>query len=146
MEEASKQEGHVSDALTMSVIGGGITITGNIEAEVDLQIAGQVNGDVRCATLILEENSLIRGSVFAERVRAAGSVEGAVETRDLAVEATARLKGDVTYARIRIANGGIVDGKMTHRPAEEEAGEGSRLRLVEATPPKRSQAEAVYIE
>jgi cytoskeletal protein CcmA (bactofilin family) len=146
MEETKKQD--LAGTGTMSVIGGGITITGNIEAEVDLQIAGQVNGDVRCATLILDENSVIRGSVYAERVRASGVIEGAVETRDLAVEATARLKGDVTYSRIRIANGGIVDGRMSHHPVEEEAGEGSRLRLVEAAThaaPKRKQPD-VYIE
>jgi cytoskeletal protein CcmA (bactofilin family) len=109
MDEVVAQETPV--AGTMSVIGGGITITGNIEAEVDLQIAGQVNGDVRCATLILEETSVIRGSVHAERVRASGAIEGSVETRDLAVEASARINGDVTYSRIRIANGAIVQGK-----------------------------------
>jgi cytoskeletal protein CcmA (bactofilin family) len=140
MENVAKQE--APEPGTMSVIGGGIIITGNIEAEVDLEIAGQVNGDVRCATLILGEKSVIRGSVYAERVRASGVIEGSVETRDLAVEATARISGDVTYSRIRIANGGIVDGKMAYRPLDES--EGSRLRLVE-TQAGRS-AETVYIE
>jgi cytoskeletal protein CcmA (bactofilin family) len=145
MDEPVRQESDVDDA--MSIIGGGITVTGNIEASVDLHLLGKVNGDVRCATLILGENSVIRGSVYAERVRASGTIEGSVETKDLAVEASARLIGDVTYARIRIANGGIVDGRMTHRAAEEE-NEGSKLRLVEpATPPrKRGQAEAIHIE
>jgi cytoskeletal protein CcmA (bactofilin family) len=144
MEEASKPEQDVDDE--MSIIGGGITVTGNIEASVDLHLLGKVIGDVRCATLILGEQSAIRGSVYAERVRASGTIEGSVETKDLAVEATARLIGDVTYARIRIANGGIVDGRMTYRPSEEDS-EGSKLRLVEPTgPAKRGQTEAVHIE
>jgi cytoskeletal protein CcmA (bactofilin family) len=129
----------------VSVIGAGITITGNIEASVDLQIQGKVAGDVRCATLLLGEGSEIRGNVAAERVRVAGLVEGSIETQDLAVEAQARVKGDVTYARIRIANGAVVDGQMRYKRGEEEAASGGRLRLVEEDAPAPRQA-AVYIE
>jgi cytoskeletal protein CcmA (bactofilin family) len=129
----------------MSIIGGGITVTGNIEASVDLDLQGKVVGDVRCATLILGEQAEIRGSVFAERVRASGLIEGSVETKDLAVEASARLVGDVTYSRIRIANGGIVDGKLIYRPADEEA-ESAKLRLVEPARGSRKPPESVHIE
>src|ERR1700684_1686489 len=62
----------------ISVIGGGITVTGNIEASVDLDLQGKVHGDVKCATLILGEGAEIKGSVHAERVRASGLIEGAV--------------------------------------------------------------------
>ena len=113
--------------MPMSVIGSDILVTGNIEAEVDLHIEGRVQGDVRCSTLILGERSSVVGSIFAERVRVAGTIEGAVETTDLAIEATARVKGEVTYSRLRIANGGIIEGTMTHKPLDESA----MLKLVE---------------
>jgi cytoskeletal protein CcmA (bactofilin family) len=144
MEEAIKIEPETADE--MSIIGSGIRVTGNIEATDDLHLLGKVDGDVRCITLILGEKSVIRGSVFAERVRAAGTVEGAIETKDLAVESTARLMGDVTYSRIRIANGGIIDGKMSYREIEEEPSEAARLRLVEPVPPAKAEPKAVYIE
>jgi cytoskeletal protein CcmA (bactofilin family) len=144
MEGAVKTE--VESAEEMSIIGSGIRVTGNIEATDDLHLLGKVEGDVRCVTLILGEKSVIRGSVYAERVRAAGTVEGAIETKDLAVEATARLNGDITYSRIRIANGGVIDGKMSYRESEEEPGEAARLRLVESAPPARPEPKAVYIE
>jgi cytoskeletal protein CcmA (bactofilin family) len=144
MEEAKKVEPETAEE--MSIIGSGIRVTGNIEATDDLHLLGKVEGDVRCATLILGEKSVIRGSVYAERVRAAGTVEGAIETKDLAVEATARLNGDITYSRIRIANGGVIDGRMTYRESEEEPGEAARLRLVESGPPAKVEPKAVYIE
>ena len=142
MENALPQERTTTENSEMSVIGSGITVTGNIEADVDLHLMGKVHGDVRCVTLILGEASLIKGSVYAERVRASGAVEGSIETKDLAVEASARVMGDVTYSRIKIANGGIVHGHMTHKPAEESS--DSKLRLVEPEPQTRSKA--VYIE
>lgn len=134
------------ESSEMSVIGQGITVTGNIEADVDLHLQGKVHGDVRCATLILGETSLIKGSVFAERVRAAGTVEGSIETVDLAVEASARIIGDVTYSRIKVANGGIIHGQMAHKPAADEAADGSKLRLVEPEPQRAKGSGAVYIE
>jgi cytoskeletal protein CcmA (bactofilin family) len=127
----------------MSMIGADIVVTGNIEAQVDLHIEGRVQGDVRCATLILGENSVVNGSVYADRVRVSGTVEGAVETKDLAIEATARVTGDVTYERLRVANGGIVEGHMRRRVSEEAADSG-KLKLVE--PPRAEPARAVVIE
>jgi cytoskeletal protein CcmA (bactofilin family) len=119
-----------SDRAQMSVIGADITITGNIEASVDLHIEGRVQGDVRCATLILGESSSVNGSIFADRVRVSGIVDGAIETKDLAVEATARVTGDITYDRLRVANGGMLEGQMKRKAAEESPVDG-KLKLVE---------------
>jgi cytoskeletal protein CcmA (bactofilin family) len=145
MEESQRQDADQPDE--MSVIGAGIAVTGNIEASDDLHLLGKVNGDVRCATLILGEGSLIRGSVYAERVRAAGSIEGSLETTDLVVEASARLNGDITYSRIRIANGAIVDGRMIHRPSPDEGeGDTGKLRLVEPPAGSAKPQDPIYIE
>jgi len=130
---------------TGSVIGAGITVTGNIEASVDLQIHGKVTGDVRCATLLLGEHGEVHGNIHAERVRVAGLVEGSIETGDLAVEASARIAGDVAYSRIRIANGGVIHGKIKHLPANDVYLGNGKPRLVESDiePP---MAQAVHIE
>jgi cytoskeletal protein CcmA (bactofilin family) len=120
----------------MSVIGADILVTGDIEAEIDLHIEGRVLGNVRCATLILGERSSITGNVVAERVRVSGIVEGGIETTDLAIEAAARVKGDVTYSRLRVANGGIIQGTMTHKPIDEAA----KLTLVGAEPEVKPKA------
>jgi cytoskeletal protein CcmA (bactofilin family) len=116
-----------ADRPQMSVIGADITITGNLEASVDLHIEGRVVGDVRCATLILGETSRINGGIQAERVRVAGTVEGAIETRDLAVEATGRVTGEVVYGRLRVANGAVIEGKLKCNPPVEA---DSKLKLV----------------
>lgn len=131
----------------LSVIGADILVTGDIEAEVDLQIEGRVVGDVHCATLILGERSSVTGNVSAKRVRVSGMVEGSVETIDLAIEAGARVKGEVTYSRLRIANGGLIEGTMTHRPlSEEELAETGRLKLVPEHEPAPPPAKVHYIE
>ena len=144
MENAEQRQ--KSDAPSMSMIGADIVITGNIEAQVDLHIEGRVNGDVRCATLILGESSAVTGRIYAERVRVSGTVDGAIDTKDLAVEATARVTGEISYERLRVANGGVLEGTMKRRPVEETAADAGRLKLVEPPAAEAQPPRAVYIE
>ena len=139
-------QGPEVDDPGIATIGSGITVNGSVECEVDLRIDGRVVGDVRCGTLLLSTNGLVTGNIFADRVRLSGRVEGGVEAKDVAIEAGAHIKGDVSYSRLRIANGGVFEGSMTHRPLQEEeaAAEGDRLKLVE--PPPRAAAKTHYIE
>ncbi|HEX8468029.1 MAG TPA: polymer-forming cytoskeletal protein [Allosphingosinicella sp.] len=134
-----------------SVIGSGISVDGDIEADVDLKIRGKVAGNVRCAALVLGEQGEIRGDVVAGRVRLSGLVEGAIETGDLALEESARVKGDVTYSRIRMVKGAVVQGRMSH-VAREDSVEAEPVRSPEAPPARKPQPfagkvqKAVYIE
>lgn len=134
-----------------SIIGSGISIDGDIEAEVDLRIRGKVVGNVRCAALVLGEQGEIRGNVVADRVRLSGLVEGKVETGDLAIEEGARVRGDVTYSRIRMVKGALVQGRLSH-VAREDAVEEEPVRTSKAPPPLKPPSPAgnvrksVYIE
>ncbi len=144
MEAASQKP--KPDEAQVSVIGSDIVITGNIEASVDLHIEGKVVGDVRCMTLILGENSIVSGTIVAERVRVSGKVDGAIDTKDLAIEASARVTGEVSYARLRVATGGVIEGRMTWKAEEEVPGEVAKLKLVEPQQPNGKPAASVYIE
>lgn len=124
-----------------SIIGSGISVDGDIEADVDLRIRGKVAGNVRCAALVLGEQGEIRGDVVADRVRLSGLVEGAIETGDLALEEGARVKGDVTYSRIRMVKGAIVQGRMSH-VEREQVPETEPVRAAEAEPFRTAGAAA----
>ena len=142
MEKAAERE--KAELSPASVIGPDTVITGNIEAGLTLQIDGRITGDVRCATLILGEESVIKGSVYADRVRVSGTVDGGIDTKDLAVEATARITGDVSYERLKVASGGVVQGHMKYKAADAEANEAGKLKLVE--PSSGTNAPPIYIE
>ena len=101
--------------IPFSLVGSDITITGNIEATVDLHIDGRVDGDIRCAALVQGPDSRIKGHVTAKSARIAGHVEGSISADELTVEASARITGDVTYATISIATGGQVAGQFRHK-------------------------------
>jgi cytoskeletal protein CcmA (bactofilin family) len=134
-----------------SIIGSGISVDGDIEADVDLKIRGKVAGNVRCAALVLGEQGEIRGDVFADRIRLSGLVEGTIETGDLALEEGAWVKGDVTYSRIRMVKGAVVQGRMSHVAREpsaeaEPSGTAGASPAHQPQPPSGRVQKAVYIE
>ncbi|BAV64928.1 bactofilin family protein [Sphingobium cloacae] len=102
-----------------SLIGGDVSITGDLSASVDLHIDGTVRGDIRCAALVQGPDSRIIGHVTASSARLAGLVDGSITAEELTVENSARITGDVTYKRISIEAGSRIDGRLTHRDGEE---------------------------
>ncbi|MEO8722364.1 MAG: polymer-forming cytoskeletal protein [Sphingobium sp.] len=98
-----------------SIIGGDVSITGNISASVDLHIDGRIEGDISCAALVQGPDSKIKGHVTAQTARLAGLVEGSITAGELIIESSARITGDVSYDSITIATGGKVEGRFAHK-------------------------------
>lgn len=95
-----------------SLIGGDVTVTGNISASVDLHVDGRIEGDVACATLVQGTESAIKGNVTAKVARIAGTVEGSVTADELVIERSARIVGDCSYGSIKIDFGASVEGRF----------------------------------
>ncbi|KFL49132.1 hypothetical protein IL54_4353 [Sphingobium sp. ba1] len=105
-----------------SLIGGDVTISGNVTASVDLHVDGVVDGDISCAALVQGAESRIIGHVTAQSARLAGLVDGSITADELVVERSARITGDVRYERITIEAGSRIDGHFAHKdnaPAAE---------------------------
>jgi cytoskeletal protein CcmA (bactofilin family) len=66
---------HPSEAPT---IGEDLAITGDVTSKGELRIDGRVQGNVHCLSLILGENSEIKGDVKAEEVLIRGRLIGSV--------------------------------------------------------------------
>jgi len=111
-----------------SLIGGDVSITGDLSASVDLHIDGRIEGDITCAALVQGPDSHIIGHVIASSARLAGLVDGSITAEELTVESSARITGDVTYRRISIEPGSRIDGRLTHRDGEETP--AAELKLI----------------
>ena len=117
-------------SIPFSLIGGDVTITGDLSASVDLHVDGVVEGDIRCAALVQGPDSRIIGHVTAQSARLAGLVDGSITAGELVVESSARITGDVSYERITIEPGSRVEGRFS--PKDSQAPAEIRLLANEA--------------
>ena len=109
-----------------SVLGTGVTVTGNIVAEGDLHVDGRIEGDVRCKALVLGESGHVAGAIVAEDARIAGTVEGSIDAASVAVEKTARTSGDIAYDTLNMDAGAVAEGRLSKRGTTGTSG----LKLV----------------
>lgn len=96
----------------LSVLGANTSVVGNFQANTDLQVDGNVEGDIRCHALTQGEASEIIGNVHTDSVRIAGLVRGSINARDVVILNTARIEGDVVYETLTIEQGARLDGRL----------------------------------
>ena len=80
-----------------SIISADLTIRGTLISERDVQLAGRVEGDIRVASLVLNEQAFVKGDVYAEEVIVKGRVEGNIRARKVQLTVTANVSGDLIH-------------------------------------------------
>jgi cytoskeletal protein CcmA (bactofilin family) len=93
-----------------SIISTDLRIEGNLFSEGDVQIDGEVVGDIDSRTLTLGEKSVVNGSISAETVRICGKVQGEVKASTVVMTKTAKVSGDVLHDSLAIEAGAFIDG------------------------------------
>ena len=100
----------VSQVSRVSVISKALKITGQLESTEDIQIEGEVEGDVRAVSVKVGGGAKVKGTVYGDEVELAGTVDGKIEAKKVILMSTARMSGDVIHQDIRIESGAYIDG------------------------------------
>jgi cytoskeletal protein CcmA (bactofilin family) len=93
-----------------SIISKALKITGQLESTEDIEILGEVDGDVRAVSVKVGPNAKVKGTVYGDEVELSGTVEGKIEAKKVVLTRTAHMSGDVIHSDIRIESGAFIDG------------------------------------
>jgi cytoskeletal protein CcmA (bactofilin family) len=94
-----------------SIIGFGLTITGNLESKGEVQIDGEVHGDIHAARIIVGEQGNITGNVIANDIIVRGTVGGSIKGNTVTVQASSRIEGDIFHKLLAIEQGAYFEGR-----------------------------------
>tara|TARA_R110000868_G_scaffold10138_7_gene49539 strand:+ start:12177 stop:12665 length:489 start_codon:yes stop_codon:yes gene_type:complete len=97
-----------------SILSGDLVLTGSIVSDGEVQLDGTVDGDIRAGSLIIGEDAVVNGEVFAETVVIRGKVSGSVRARQVQLASTARIEGDIVHAALSVESGAFFDGHCRH--------------------------------
>ena len=95
-----------------SVISKTLKIKGQLESSEDIQIDGDIEGDVRGINVKIGQNAKVKGTVYGDEVELAGTIEGKIEAKKVILTGTARMSGDVVHQDIKIESGAFIDGHL----------------------------------
>lgn len=104
-----------------SIISAGLTVTGNLVSDGDIQIDGVVEGDVAAAKLTLGDSARVRGQISADQVLIKGEVTGTVRARQVELAKTAVVRGDIWHELLSIETGAFVEGMCKHAEKPQAA-------------------------
>ncbi len=106
-----------------SLLSNDLTIKGNVITSGDIQIEGNIEGDVRAHLLTVGETATIKGEIAADDVVVIGRVIGRLRGLKVRLTATARVEGDIVHKTIAIESGAQFEGTVQRQ--EDPLGDSS---------------------
>lgn len=97
--------------MVPSIIGEDLTIVGNVTSKGEIQIDGEIQGDIHCGSLLLGDRSQVVGSVIAEDVVVRGRVVGSIRGLRVTLQAQSHVEGDIYHQSLAIEQGAYFEGK-----------------------------------
>jgi cytoskeletal protein CcmA (bactofilin family) len=94
-----------------TVIAEGLKIVGSVTAEGLVEVNGQIDGELRCTSLIISRKAHVAGAVVAERVVVDGTVEGPIQGGAVVLKSKAHVVGDIQHQTLAIESGAYFDGR-----------------------------------
>ncbi len=107
-----------------SIISADVKMTGTIVSTGEIDINGQIEGDVRASALTVGETGAVKGEVVAESIVVRGTVEGRIRGRKVQLCTGAKVRGDIFHASLAIEPNAIFEGAVKHAqdPMAEQPG------------------------
>lgn len=97
-----------------SILSADLVINGGVTSEGEIQLDGQIEGDVRAGALIVGEKASVKGEVIADAVTIRGRVLGSVRGRQVTLASTARIEGDIIHSALSVESGAFFEGHCRH--------------------------------
>jgi cytoskeletal protein CcmA (bactofilin family) len=120
------------ERLAASVIGPDLTIVGNLVSRGEVQIDGEVQGDIHGTNIVIGERARITGSVIADEIIVRGHVMGSVRGKRVMLQSSSHVEGDIYHSSLAIEQGAFFEGKS--RRSEDPTGGMSKPEVPMAAP------------
>jgi cytoskeletal protein CcmA (bactofilin family) len=118
---AAKSPTPSASKMVPSIIGEDLTITGNVTSKGEIQVDGEIQGDINCGSLLLGDKSQVMGGVVAEDIVVRGRVVGSIRGLRVTLQAQSHVEGDIFHQSLAIEQGAYFEGKSrrSDNPLEE---------------------------
>lgn len=124
-------------AETVSTLGPGMLITGNITCDGSAQIFGRVIGDIQAKEIVVGEGARVEGNITAHEVSIHGSFKGTIRGTNVRLKGAASVDGEIFSKSLTVEENVLFEGlsRRLDKPVElqtsdEVAGEKPALSLV----------------
>jgi cytoskeletal protein CcmA (bactofilin family) len=95
----------------VSVIGPDLAVTGNLETTGEVQIEGDVQGDIYAGRIVIGQQARVVGDLLADEIVIGGAVQGSIRGNNVTFQSASHIEGDVFHRKLAIEQGAYFEGK-----------------------------------
>lgn len=129
-----------------SVLASDLKVIGNIKTSGDINIEGEVEGNIHAHLLTVGESATIKGECNADDVVVHGRVVGKVRGLKVRLTSNARVEGDIIHKTIAIESGAHFDGSVQRQKDQPSVKPVSNPPKASGSPPPDAQAMTASIK
>ena len=87
-------------------------IKGNLTTSGDIQIEGEVEGNIKASLLTVGQNAKIKGEINTNELIINGFVSGTIRSKKVTLTSSAKVEGDIIHNTIAIETGAHFEGSI----------------------------------
>ena len=95
-----------------SLLSSDLFIKGNLTTSGDIQIEGEVEGNIKASLLTVGQNAKIKGEINTNELIINGSVTGTIRSKKVTLTSSAKVEGDIIHNTIAIETGAHFEGSI----------------------------------
>ena len=116
------------DRSKCAIIDEEVNIKGDLETDGDVQVEGQINGNLSCANLTVGNNGTVNGDIKAQEVVIRGKVNGAIRANRVMLLQGSCVRGDISYDTITMEEGAAFNGMCNNGKDETTADQVAEMQ------------------
>ena len=109
-QPAATQSAERVSTNEISTISRGMTVVGKIMGEGTVHVLGQVEGELRALTVLIDEGAKVEGDVVGEEMTIGGTVKGTIHANRVKLNSTAVVEGDIFHRSLSIEENAHFEG------------------------------------
>jgi cytoskeletal protein CcmA (bactofilin family) len=107
---AATKPGQQEAADQASSISRGTKVVGKIFGEGTVHVFGQIEGELRALTVLIDEGAKVEGDVVAEQLTIGGQLKGSIHANRVRLNGTAVVEGDIFHRSLSIEENARFEG------------------------------------
>lgn len=109
-----KKIGAITSSLksTPTIIARDLIVEGQVNSAGLIEIEGTIRGTINGNSVVLREEGVIEGLVYAEFLNIRGRFEGSIKAKNISVSSKAKIIGDIEYDSLAVEDGASIDGQF----------------------------------
>jgi cytoskeletal protein CcmA (bactofilin family) len=113
---------------SISCIGSGMSITGNVVCDGPMQVHGRIEGELRATEILIGDGAQVEGNILAQDLTIRGRVKGTIRSVRVKLQGNGTVEGDIFHRSLSIDEHALFEGtsRRVENPIEGTAAPDAR--------------------